>query len=318
MSHAGFPHPPQPPAPAPSPPTGGTEELISGELNTLAQAEAQRDALEARLINSDSPDSGFFSDAPVLNPLTRLPTGETEFRLDEQKVEAANAQLALLNVQIERLTGAPPRGGVSTANAQIAAQSQRERLAFDREQAGQRAGEFETTERRAGEQFASETSRLKTNTRIDTAIDMLEQSVSRGEIGRAEADRRLRAAMDAASLQRDVLSDFGGFNLPAGSEFFPNLGPESAFGGIFQGLTGQPFQGLETGGTFGVNPTALAQSVQQAGQGSVLPQLDIDIARARAEVAAAQALTGSPIPATQPATQPRISPPAAQNRRLAF
>lgn len=302
--------------PGPREPTGGTEELIGGQLDALAQAEAQRSALEAQIADPFNPSSGFMVDQDTVDPDGFVTGRETVF--SNERFKAAQVSLSSLNATIDRLTGAPARGGVSTANAQIAAQSQRERLAFDREREERQARQFETTEKRAGEQFGTETARLQTNTRIDTAIDMLEQSVARGEIGRAEADRRLRAAMDAASLQRDVLSDFGGFNLPAGTEFFPNLGPESAFGGIFQGLTGQPFQGLGTGGTFGVNPTPLAQSVQQAGQGSVLPQLDADIAAARAQIAAAQAMAGSPIPATQPATQPRISPPASQNRRLAF
>ena len=306
------------PVPEPRGPAGGTEELIGGTLTALEEQEAARAALEARIADPFNPSSGFMVEQDVTDPDGFVTGRETVF--SNERFKAAQVSLASINATIERLTGTPPRGGVSTANAQIAAQSQRERLAFDREEAERRQGRAETTEAGITERFGTETSRLQTNTRVDTAIDMLEASISRGEIGRAEADRRLRAAMDAATIQRDVLSDFGGFNLPAGSEFFPNVGPDSAFGNVFQALTGEPFQGLATGGTFGVNPTALAQSVQQAGQGSVLPQLDADIARTRAEIAAQFALANpnSPIPSTPPATQPRISPPAAQNRRLTF
>jgi len=136
------------------------------------------------------------------------------------------------------------------------------------------------------------------NNNLNATLDLLEGEVRRGELGATEATNQFRAASDAANLQRNVLADWGGRMLPAGTTHFPNLGPGSAVGQI-AGSLGLPFPGFETMGTFGINPSAVAETIPGALGGSQLPGLDAALGNA------AGALAGMGVP---------IMPTSAQGR----
>lgn len=125
----------------------------------------------------------------------------------------------------------------------------------------------------------------ETDRNIDAIVEQMATAIERGDIERAEADRRTTAAFRAATVQSDVLKDFGGRNLPEGAQFFPNLEPGSAFGRAATALTGEAFPGFATGGTFGVSPSAIASPITQAASASALPGIDAASINAMKELA---------------------------------
>ena len=107
---------------------------------------------------------------------------------------------------------------------------------------------------------------------IESVHDMLANSIQRGEISRLEADRRTDAAVSAADIERSLINTNIGRSLPKGTEFFPNLEPGSAFGNVFQSLTGDPFSGFRTGGTIPVSPTGITAPIRREAAASSLPR----------------------------------------------
>lgn len=147
-------------------------------------------------------------------------------------------------------------------------------------------------------QEKARTAETERNNNLNATLDLLEGEIRRGELGAVEATNQFRAASDAANLQRDVLSDFGGKMLPAGTPYFPNLGPGSAVGQIAQGL-GLPFPGFETQGTFGINPAQVAATIPGALGPSQVPGIDAALGNA------AGALAGMGVPVLPTSAQGR-------------
>lgn len=158
-----------------------------------------------------------------------------------------------------------------------------------------RGEELAEVERQFGESRELEEARQaesQRETNIGAALDLNEAGIRRGELKRAEAHDRMQAAAESAQVQARTVEAFGGRNLPPGTEFFPNLGPDSAVAAAAQ-AAGFPFRPFETGGTFGLNPAASAAPITQAVAGSA----GSDVANtAAAQVAAALAGLGLPNP----------------------
>lgn len=176
----------------------------------------------------------------------------------------------------------------NTISASVAAQ-----LAESRANRAESTRQFDLefqqqAERDAQQKVRDDESQRQNN--INATLDLLEGEIRRGELGATEATNQFRAASDAANLQRNVLSDFGGKMLPAGTPYFPNLGPGSAVGQIAQSL-GLPFPGFETMGTFGVNPSQVAATIPGALGQSQLPGVDMALGNA----ASALAGMGAPV-----------------------
>lgn len=152
-----------------------------------------------------------------------------------------------------------------------------------------------------GEQFVAQESRLRDianmnneeskadrrerqrDTNINATLDVLEAQVRRGDMKAAEARNAAAAAFDQAQIQRGVLADHAGKNIPAGSSFFPNMEPGGVIGSAVNALLpGATFSGMQTGGTFGIDPNAMAAPVGQAfnNVGSAIPDTDAAIANA--------------------------------------
>lgn len=115
---------------------------------------------------------------------------------------------------------------------------------------------------------------------LKTTLDLLEQDVKRGELDASEATNRITAATQAANVQRNVLSDFGKYNLPAGTTHFPT-GPLAA---LAQSM-GLPAPDFPTMGTFGLNPQALGDSITGAVGQSAIPGVDSALQNAAAMLA---------------------------------
>lgn len=331
MPHAGFPHPLEEPR---RPQQSGQEsdataQLTLDELTRITVDGLLEKAARANAIEGQPPPQQRFMDDPNAargDVPKQVETPEYKAYLRD-KLQAQDDVIyydgALRSLGFDLLgnplSGGP--GGGATAGQLLTRQNVLDQLEFEREREVRirevAAAEQESIDRR----FADEQDRLRTDTAISTVSDQLEASIARGEIGRLEADRRFKAAVEAAGIQRDVLSDFGGRNLPAGTEFFPGFEPGSAFANVVNALPGftGDFGGFGTGGTFGVNPNALGQNIVQSAQGSVLPGLN-------AEAAAAAALfqqlgqPGLPVSGAQQQQPAGIDPTAQMNaiRSLAF
>jgi len=126
---------------------------------------------------------------------------------------------------------------------------------------------------------------------LRSTLDLLENQIRVGTLATTEASNRITAATKAADVQRAILADWGGKNIPAGSQYYPNLGPSGAIAAAMQAL-GMPFGGVETGGTFAIDPNAIAAPITAAVGGSALPGANDALARAQA------ALAGLGVPAT--------------------
>jgi hypothetical protein len=137
---------------------------------------------------------------------------------------------------------------------------------------------------------------LEARTKIELAG--LTNAISRGDLSIREADRKFRSIVEAAGVESELLRAFAGRSLPAGTEFFPGFEPGGAFGTVYGELEGGAFPGLRTGGTFEVNPGALAAQIRAAGIAeTALPGVDLAQQTAMAELArlglGASPLTGA-------------------------
>lgn len=139
------------------------------------------------------------------------------------------------------------------------------------------------------------------STNISAALDEIELAIRRGDLDEREGTRRLTAAVEAADVELRTLESVGGRNLPAGEQFFPNLGPDSPAGQAVSALTGQPFSGISTGGTFGVNPGALTGPITAAA-GPTGSATGINAAQQQAQAV----LGGSAPRLTGPGVQPVV------------
>ena len=125
----------------------------------------------------------------------------------------------------------------------------------------------------------------------DVLLTEYTNAIARGDLSIREADRKFRSEVEAAGVESELLRAFAGRSLPAGTEFFPGFSPTGAFGTVYGELAGDAFPGLRTGGTFEVNPGALAAQIRAAGIAeSALPTLDLAQQTAMAELAG---LTGA-------------------------
>ncbi len=198
--------------------------------------------------------------------------------------------------------GAPlPAGSDGAATAQGNLDARFAELAERRKSAREterlRAAELEESGRQFNEEQAAILARQEENlaedqrqTNITGTLDLLESGVRRGELVRAEAHDRMQAAAESARVQASTVAEFGGRNLPAGTEFFPNLGPEGPVAAA-AAAGGFPFKPFATGGTFALDPAANAAPITQAVAGSQGSEL----AGSAAERAAA-ALAGLGLP----------------------
>ncbi len=206
-----------------------------------------------------------------------------EDTIDTARVNALATTLDALDSEISRLS---PAGVSPSVAAQIAA-TERGQVAAA-EQFGAReerlGGEFATREARLTAEAADVAAASERRDRLSSTLSILENEIRIGDTDVREATNRFTAAAEAAQLQRGVLADIGGKVLPAGTEFFPNLGPTGPIAAATAAL-GQPFQPFRTGGTFGVNPAQLAATIPGALGPSVIPGLDAALAEAAAQLA---------------------------------
>ena len=119
---------------------------------------------------------------------------------------------------------------------------------------------------------------------LRSTLDLLQQEIATGTLDANEATTRVTAAAKAAELQRNVLSDWGGRALPAGTPYFPNAGPEGPLATAAAAL-GQSFPGFSTMGTFGIDPATLGSTITAAQGPSVVPDAQAAIQRAAAALA---------------------------------
>lgn len=213
--------------------------------------------------------------------------------------DASRTNATTLAGMLEDGAGGP--GGISaSALAQIAAQDR---------QLAESIRQFDITEGRSGREFADTMAfnredlaattdyRNKTlaqqeqqqqeeqrRNNLSSTLDLLTNQIKVGDIGVAEASNRISAATNAANVQRDILSDFGGKALAPGSKYYPNLGPSGPIASAAQVL-GQPFGGFETTGQFPIDPNAIAAPISSAPGDSMLPRADAAVAAAQAALA---------------------------------
>ncbi len=193
-----------------------------------------------------------------------------EQSIDTARVNALSITLDALDSQITKITG-----GVSpSVAAQIAATERGQALAGE---------QFQQREERLTLEAEQEAARQERRDRLTSTLGIMENEIRIGNLGVQEATNRVTAAAEAAQLQRGVLSDIGGKALPAGTEFFPNLGPGGPIAAATAAL-GQPFQPFQTMGTFGVNPASLASTIPGALGQSVIPGVDAALAEAAAQL----------------------------------
>jgi len=150
----------------------------------------------------------------------------------------------------------------------------------------------------------------------DVLLTEYTNAIARGDLSIREADRKFRSEVEAAGVESELLRAFAGRSLPAGTEFFPGFSPTGAFGTVYGELAGDAFPGLRTGGTFEVNPGALAAQIRAAGIAeTAMPGVDTaqtgalnvmaELARmAEEEAAAAQA--AAQVGTRQTTTAPRL------------
>lgn len=123
---------------------------------------------------------------------------------------------------------------------------------------------------------------------IDATLELLRSRVASGELTAQQARDKAQAAFNAAQIERDVTEKFAPLALPAGSEYFPNLGPTGSIAAMAQAM-GLPFSPVATGGTFSVNPKAMSAPITAAQAG---PAVDLGPAMMNA----AKALVGLGVP----------------------
>ena len=274
------------PAPPPEPPT--VEDELAGLQQELATLNRLQQTAATTLVR-----------VPVLDRFGDQALGADGKPIFEETVdrERVNAlQVRIDNVR-DRITSLTPAGVSPSVAAQIAS-TERGRAAelelLERREIRE-TGQFETREERetreevarvgarAAEEAAEE-ARTERRDRLNATLGVLENEIRIGNVSAQEATTRVTAAAEAADLQRGVLRDVGGRALPAGAQFFPNLGPSGPIAAATAAL-GQPFQPFRTGGTFGVNPAQLAATIPGAIGQSVVPGLDASHAAAQAYLA---------------------------------
>lgn len=100
--------------------------------------------------------------------------------------------------------------------------------------------------------------RMQRETNIDTILKDLEGKIQAGTLSRQAALDKANTEISAADQRRRVITDFGGKALPAGTQFFPGLEPNSAAGNAVRAL-GFEFPGMATGGTWSLDPSSFSQ-----------------------------------------------------------
>lgn len=98
---------------------------------------------------------------------------------------------------------------------------------------------------------------------ITATLDLLKTDISQGTLNATQASDKAKAAFDAAGIQRDIQEKFAPLALPAGSQFFPSLGPGGSIAAMAAAM-GLPFAPVQTGGTFHIDPTATTQPIVDA------------------------------------------------------
>lgn len=135
---------------------------------------------------------------------------------------------------------------------------------------------FQQSERILGEQ--------QRGNNLRATLDMLQQEIAIGNLDADEATTRVQAATNAADLQRNVLADWGGRALPAGTQYFPGSEPGGPLATAAAAIGGS-FPGFKTMGTFGVDPAALGSTITAAQGPSAVPNAQDALKRAAAALA---------------------------------
>lgn len=148
----------------------------------------------------------------------------------------------------------------------------------------------------------------------DTVISLLDKEIAAGNLSVTQAATKLRGTTDAANLERGVLADWGQYALPEGSQYFPGAGP----GGVLSNLAaslGVRGLNIPTGGTFQVDPHAMAAPITAAA--NAVPDASGAVQSATQRAMSALAQIGMPVdsrvgrPPGQDATSRALSGMAA-------
>lgn len=202
-----------------------------------------------------------------------------------------NDVMQLGTVALQQLNQQEPTASARLAAGTAAAQLLESARQFDANYKRQ-TGRDAVTDEQWGKTFQQNAAVLAETTRghnITGALDLAQQQIAIGDLNAKEATNRITAATSAANVERGVLADWGGRNLPRDTPYFPNAGPTGPLATAAQAL-GVAFPGFATGGTFGINPGAFGPGITGAAGPSGVPGAQDALS------AAARALAGMGVP----------------------
>lgn len=102
-------------------------------------------------------------------------------------------------------------------------------------------------------------------TNITAINDRLRTEVAMGQLTAQQAQDKATAAFNTANIQRGIISDNARYVVPAGSEYMPGVGPGGPIANM-AGALGLPFSPVASGGTYTVDPNAIAAPIMAAQQ----------------------------------------------------
>lgn len=126
------------------------------------------------------------------------------------------------------------------------------------------AAEAKAEEHRVEAEKAKQTEENR-KTNITAINDSLRTQVAMGELTARQAQDKATAAFQAAQVQRGIISDNARYVVPAGSEYMPGVGPGGPIANM-AGALGLPFSPVASGGTYTVDPNAIAAPIMAAQQ----------------------------------------------------
>lgn len=217
-----------------------------------------------------------------MNTLGLGPGGAALTAAESAAIGEAQARLAVDQAHYQNQDATAARNSDETARANKAVEAQNAQDEADKVKAAQATAD------------ATQRQNNVTNT-----LDLLQQQVAMGNMTAQQARDKATAAFNAANVQRDIIGTNAPWALPAGTQFMPGLGPTDNIAALAKGM-GLPFSPLGTGGTYQVDPNAIAAPITAAAN-SGGPSFD-----QAAQQAALQRVVG----AMGIAAQPRVGAPA--------
>lgn len=223
-------------------------------------------------------------------PLTRITNVSDEFGNTSQ-VEILtedgrryNELVSLRDSIYEAVDKDPSGRAADRVSASVAAQ-----IAQQQRQLVESARQFDAEQ----EQQKKRDAETQRQNNLNATLDLLEAEIRRGEAAGADQTRKLTAAIEASNVERQAVDSNIGKALPAGTAYYPGLAPGGAISSLAQGM-GLPFDGFATGGTMGLNPSALSGQITGAVGQPTAPGIDQSI------INAAAALAGQGVPVVPP------------------